>query len=186
MKLIPFLLLIAAISCRCQTDFTSVHTADNPVENTINVTARMWQGQFEYLAITITINRTDSLFVKDIIVKPSLGDRKFFPAFDHYTMYSFYYSDEENTDYKGQAHAGYFWKDYTAKAFQNLPVDNRKTNKGSSFVSYTVNYNSEQSIDFERFFADIEVVLEDKAGDNSTLKNQVEFRGKKKCNFSVH
>lgn len=146
----------------------------------------MRQGQYEYLGITITVNRKDSLFVKGMIVKPSLGDDKFYPWFDHYSMYFYYYGDEENLGYKGQYEGGYYWQDYFAKKFDELPKENRRTNKGNSFVSYTAHYNSKKSIDFESFSADIEVLLLDKFGGTATHMKHFDFRGKKKCRFSAH
>ena len=88
----------------------------------------MWQGQYEYLGITIQINRKDSLFVKGMIVKPSLVDDTFYPWFDHYSMYSYYYGDDKNLGYKGQYQTGNYWQDYFANTFEKLPAENRKTN----------------------------------------------------------
>jgi len=146
----------------------------------------MWQGQYEYLGITITVNRSDSLFVKRIVVKPSLGDDKFYPWFDHFSMYSYYYGDQKNLGYKGQYDGGYYWQDYFAKDFDELPKENRRTNKGGSFVSYTAHYNSEKSIDFENFSADVEVLLLDKFGETVTHNRHFDFHGKRKCRFSAH
>jgi hypothetical protein len=161
-------------------------TSSNELDTIITANARMWQGQYEYLGITITVNRKDSLFVKGIIVKPSLGDDKFYPWFDHYSMYSYYYGDEDNPGYKGQYEGGYHWQDYFGKRFDDLPKENRKTNKGDSHVSYTAYYHSKKSIDFERFAADIEVLLVDNSGGTVTHKKHFDFRGKKKCRFSAH
>jgi hypothetical protein len=146
----------------------------------------MWQGQYEYLGITIIVKRRDSLFVKEIIVKPSLTDNKFYPWFDHFSMYSYYYGNQESLGYKGQYQGGYYWQDYFANSFEKLPSQNRKTNKGDSFVSYTAHYNSKKSIDFESFSADIEVILQDKLGETVTHKRQFDFVGKKQCRFSAH
>jgi hypothetical protein len=156
------------------------------VDTTLTATAKMWQGQYEYLGITITINRKDSLFVKGIIVKPSLGQSNFYPSFDHYSMYSYYYGDEKILGYKGQYEGGYYWQDYFAKDFEKLPAENRRTNKGGSFVSYTAHYNSKRSIDFEKFSADIDVLLQDKFGETVTYKRHFEFAGNKHCRFSAH
>lgn len=174
------------VSCRCSTDFQPLSNASKEVDTTLTATAKMWQGQYEYLGITITINRKDSLFVKSIIVKPSLGNSKFYPRFDNFSMYSYYYGDEKTLGYKGQFEGGYYWQDYFADKFEDLPVENRRTNKGGSFVSYTAHYNSKSSINFESFSADVEVLLQDRFGETATHKRHFDFVGKKQCRFSAH
>lgn len=140
----------------------------------------MWQGQYEYLAIDIRIERTDSLFVKNILVIPTLKKEKFFPWFDHFVMYSFYYETE------GQYIGGPYWKDYFADTFDKLPQENRLTNKDNSFIKYTAHFNSDRAINFEEFSADVEVLLADTSGQTITLKRHFDFSGKRECYFSVH
>ena len=186
--LIKHLSIFAAIgfaSCRCSIDFK---TLSNPSasDTTIDANAKMWQGQYEYLGISITINRRDSLFVKNIVVKPSLENDRFYPLFDHFSMYSYYYGDTNSLGYKGQYEGGYYWQDYSGNTFEKLPTENRKTNKGDSFVVYTVNWRSEKPINFENFSVDVEVLLMNQLGDPATHMRHFNFRGKKDCRFSAH
>ena len=54
-------------SCRSYTDYQPMKDKSIDSSDTlISATARMWQGQYEYLGIDIYIKRTDSLFVKNI------------------------------------------------------------------------------------------------------------------------
>lgn len=177
--------ILALASCRCRIDYEPV-SATLPSSDTIMATALMSQGQFEYLGITITIKRLDSLFVKDIVVNPSLPNGKFYPWFSHYSMYSYFHGDTSYLDYKGQYESGYYWQDYFADTFSELPTVNRHTNKGKSLISYTVHYNSKQSINFDKFSANIEVILVNKDGKTITHKRHVDFHGKKDCRFSIH
>lgn len=146
----------------------------------------MWQGQYEYLGIKIQIKRGDSLFVKNVSIKPSLKKGKFSPTFDHFTMYSYYYGDPETTSYKGEYNQGEYWQDYFADSFNNLPKENRQTNKGNINMTYTAHYNSKKSIDFEEFSAEVEVQLIDKIGNTIIHKSHFDFFGKKKCRLSSH
>ncbi|UTW67707.1 hypothetical protein KFE94_06230 [bacterium SCSIO 12643] len=150
------------------------------INKDISVTARMWQGQYEYLGIDIKINRFDSLAVKSISVKPKLENEEFHPWLDHYVMYSYYYEKEGN--YKG----GPYWKSYYADKFDLLPRGNRVTNKGNSLVKYTVHFNSKQKIDFDTFSADVLIELIDQKGGLIILDGQFEFAGERECYFSVH
>lgn len=101
-------------------------------------------------------------------------------------MFSFYYGDQETLGYKGQYVQGEYWQDYFAHTFDKLPRENRQTNKGSSYVTYTAHYNSETSIDFEDFSADVEVQLIDKLGSYITHKRNFDFHGEKDCSLSAH
>jgi hypothetical protein len=144
-------------------------------DTTINAQARMWQGLNEYLAIDIKIQRNDSLFVEDIKVKPSRRDAKFFPVFTRFEMYS-YYEDGKGTK----------WKRYSSDNFEQLPSENRTTNKGSSFVTYTAHYDSTKPIKFKSFSAEIEVLLRDKAGNTVTHRRIFDFYGERDCYVSAH
>lgn len=146
----------------------------------------MWQGQYEYLGIEIQIKRNDSLFVNTVLVKPALKKGVFYPKFNHFTMYSFYYGDPKTLGYKGQYDQGEYWQDYLADTFDELPKENRQTNKRSSYITYTAHYNSEKPIDFEDFSVDIEVRLIDKGGNIISHRRHFDFHGERKCRLSAH
>ena len=177
--------ILAFCSCRSYTDYQPIK--DKLIDSSdtlITATARMWQGQYEYLGIDIYIKRTDSLFVKNILVTPSLKNQKFFPVFHHFLMYSYYFEKEDTTQNSP------YWKDYFADKFDQLPIENRKTNintkLGNSFVKYEAHYNSTKAIKFEKFSADIEVLLVDKKGQLINLKNHFDFLGKRETHISAH
>lgn len=182
MRILTLLTIITISSCRSNTDYKALPNklTDANNDTTISATARMWQGQYEYLAIEIEIKRTDSLFVNSIAVTPKLGDEKFFPWFDNFEMYSYYY--EKEGKYKG----GPYWKAYFADTFDKLPTENRQTNKNRSFIKFTAHYNSERAIKFKYFSADIEVQLIDKLGQLIKLNRHNEFYGEREGHFSVH
>src|SRR5688572_13570063 len=146
----------------------------------------MGQGQYEYLGIEIQIKRSDSLFVNNVLIKPTLKKGKFYPKFSHFSMYSFYYGDSETLGYKGQYEQGEYWQDYLANTFDKLPRENRQTNKDRSYITYTAHYNSEKSIDFEDFSADVEVQLIDKLGNTVIHKRHFDFHGERECRLSAH
>lgn len=152
----------------------------NNSDTTISATARMWQGQYEYMGIDIEIKKTDSRFVKNISVTPAIPNEKFFPWFDHFVMDSYYYQSEGK--YKG----GPYWKDYYAKTLDQLPTENRRTSKNNLFVKYTAHYNSKTPIKFRNFSANIEVLLVDSLGQTATHKRHFDFYGERECIFSVH
>ena len=135
----------------------------------------MWQGQYEYLGIDIEIKRQDSLFVKSIKVKPFRKDGKFYPWFAHFVMNSYYTGRGQSLG--NEDSEGIYWEDYFADKFQDLPKQNRRTNKNESFVTYTAHYNSEKSIDFEDFSADIQVQLVDNKGKEIRLERHFDFHG---------
>lgn len=172
-------------SCRSSTDFKPKkdHSFDSS-DTLITATARMWQGQYEYLGIDIFIKRTDSLFVKNISVTPRLKNGNFFPVFHHFLMYSYYYEKEDTVK------TSPYWKDYFADTFDQLPTENRTTNiftkTGNLYVKYEAHYNSTKAIRFENFAADIEVLLVDKNGQLINSKKHIEFVGKRESHFSVH
>lgn len=140
----------------------------------------MWQGLYEYLSINIEIKRTDSLFVKDLKVIPTIKYKEFFPEFIQYEMYSYYFEKEEK--YKG----GPYWKTYSAKIFDQLPTENRQTNKEKQFVKYTAFYHSDKQIKFEEFSADIVVTLTNQSGQEIKHKRKLDFYGERNCRFSAH
>jgi hypothetical protein len=166
-RLLIILTTLFLTSCRCSTEF--VPKPDNSADTTIQATAHMWQGQYEYLSVDIEIKRTDSLFVKD-----------FFPEFIQYEMYSYYF--EKDGKYKG----GPYWKTYSAKDFEQLPADNRQTNKDKLFVKYTAFYHSDKQINFEEFTADIVVTLINQSGQEIKHKRKFDFYGERNCRFSAH
>jgi hypothetical protein len=172
------LLLIVGLlsSCRCGTTYLPI--TDKLVTNadtTINAQARMWQGQYDLLGIDIEIRRSDSLFVENIKVNPSRRDAKFFPEYDYFIMHS-YYNDENKTE----------WKNFRANTFQQLPAENRTTNRDSSYVTYTAQYKSNKPIKFESFSAEIEVLLRDTAGNTIKHKRNFDFYGERDCYISAH
>ncbi len=144
----------------------------------------MWQGQYEYLGIDIKIKRKDSLFVKNIIVKPFRKDGEFYPWFSDFAMNSYYTGNGQSLGNRGDK--GIYWEDYFADKFQELPKENRRTNKNDFFVTYTAHYNSEKSIDFENFSADIQVELIDREGKEIKIERHFDFHGKRYCRFSPH
>lgn len=177
--------ILTFFSCRSYTDYQPMKDKSIDSSDTlISATARMWQGQYEYLGIDIYIKRTDSLFVKNISVIPTLKNENFFPVFHHFMMYSYYYEKEDT------AKTSPYWKDYFADTFDQLPIENRKTNintkLGNLFVKYEAHYNSTKAIKFENFAADIEVLLVDKKGQLINSKKHIEFVGKRESHFSVH
>ena len=177
-RLILMLMTLNFVSCTCSTEFIS--KADNSNDTAIQATARMWQGQYEYFSIDIKIKRNDSLFVKDIKIIPSLRGKKFFPNFFQYEMHSYYFEKE------GKYQGGPYWKTYTAKVFDQLPTDNRQTNKDEHFVKYTGFYQSDEQIKFEEFSTGIIVTLINESGEEIKLNRKFDFYGKRNCRFSVH
>jgi hypothetical protein len=153
---------------------------DNFSDTTIDAKAHMWQGQYEYLSIDIEIKRTDSLFVKDFKVIPTIKDKKFFPEFIQYEMHSYYF--EKN----GKLKTGPYLKTYSAKVFDQLPTDNRQTNIDRRFIKYKAFYQSNKQIKFEEFTADITVILINQIGQEIELKRKFDFYGKRNCRFSIH
>ena len=145
----------------------------------------MNQGQYEYLHITVKIDRKDSLFVKNVTVKPSLRNGSFYPVFSHYSMFSYYTGPQDKTGYKGMKQGDNYWDEYHAREFDQLPADNRKTNYGDALITYSVTYNSEQ-INFENFSANIEVTLADNSGKTIVHRSHFDFSGKRQCHFSAH
>jgi hypothetical protein len=176
--LIIILTTLFIASCSCTTAFFP--KLDTLADTTIQATAHMWQGQYEYLNVDIEVKRTDSLFVKDFKVIPTIKDKKFFPEFINYKMYSYYF--EKDGKHKGEP----YWKKYTAKNFDQLPADNRQTNKDKQFVKYTAFYHSNKQINFEEFSADIVVILINQYGQEIILKRKFDFYGERNCRFSVH
>lgn len=131
------------------------------------------------LSLHININRTDSLFVKDIEIKLLIpGETRIISK--SYEMESYY--EGENGDI--------YWQPYYADSFDKLPSENRLTNKltrsGSVPVTFTTDFALEDKIDFKEFSADIEVILVDVKGEIITLKNRSDFKGQKKSVFSIH
>lgn len=177
-RLLLILTILILTSCRCQTDF--LPKDENLPDSQVQASAHMWQGQYEYLTVDIRIMRTDSLFVKDFYVTPTIHNKKFFPEFIKYDMYS--RSLEKNDKYKGKTN----WKTYSEKIFDQLPTENRQTNIGEEFVKYSAFYNSTKPINFKEFSAEIIVVLIDKKGQEIKYKRKIDFYGKRDCRFSVH
>lgn len=165
-------------SCRYSTEF--IPKADYSADTTIQATAHVWQGQYEYLSIAIETKRSDSLFVKDVNITPTIRAKEFFPEFIQYEMYSYYF--EKEGKYKG----GPYWKTYSAKSFGQLPTYNRQTNKDTMFVKYTAIYQSEKQINFEEFTADIVVTLINQSGQEILHKRKFDFYGERNCRFSAH
>lgn len=176
-RLLLILITLTFASCRCSIEF--IPKADNSGDTTIQATAHMWQGQYEYLSIDIEIKRTDSFYVKDIQVTPLQRGNKFLPNFNQYEMYSYYFEKE---DTQGRP----LWQTYRAKTFDQLPTHNRQTNKADHFIKYTAFYQSDEQIKFEEFSADIIVTLIDKSGQEITHKKKIDFYGEQNCRFSVH
>lgn len=178
-------IILTFYSCRSYTDYQPIKDKSFDSSDTlITATARMWQGQYEYLGIDIYIKRTDSVFVKNISVRPTLKNENFFPVFHNFWMYSYYYEKEDT------AKISPYWKDYFADTFDQLPIANRKTNintkTGNLFIKYEAHYNSTRDIKFENFAAEIEVSLVDKEGQLINLKKHFAFAGKRETHFSVH
>lgn len=170
--------LLLFASCRCSTEYNSL--ADNSADTTIQATAHMWQGQYEYLSIDLEIKRTDSLFVKDIQITPTIKDNNNFPALLQYEMYSYYL--EPDGKYKGSM----FWKTFSAKQFALLPAYNRQTNKDDYYIKYKAVYHSDNSINFEKFNADIIVTLSNQNAQEIKHTRKFVFSGERNCRFSVH
>lgn len=186
-KLSIIVLTIFFVSCRCSTDYKPIsNNSAIDSDTTISASARMWQGQYQYLGIEIQIKRNDSLFVKSVSIRPALTNDAFFPKFNHFTMYSYYTGNQDTSGYKGQYEDGAYWQDYLADTFDKLPRNNRQTNKGSSYITYTAHYNSEAPINFKTFSADIEVLLINRHGNTISHRRHFDFKGEKKCQFSAH
>lgn len=177
-RLLLFCFTLYLASCRCSTEY--IPKAEFSPDSTIHATAHMWQGQYEYLSIDIEIKRTDSLFVKDIKVFPTINDKEFFPVFEHYEMYSYYF--EKDGKYKG----GPYWTIFSDKVFDQLPSYNRRTNIGDHFVKFKAFFQSQHQIDFEEFSAKIIVTLIDQSGHEFQHQRKFNFHGERNCRFSPH
>lgn len=178
MKFSIILVCIILFSCsnRCYNNFDTIIDKSPDKDTTLTISASMWQGQYEYLALRINIRRLDTLFVKDISAKPTLNDQPFFPSLQGYEMNSYYYIGKN----------GPFWGAYYSDTFEELPSDNRRTNKDNIYVTYTILYRSEKEIDFETFSTNITVVLVNNNGQNITCTKTYEFHGKHECHLSPH
>lgn len=174
-RLVFISILLTLVSCRCSTDFRP--EVDNSADTTIQATAHVWQGQYEYMSIDVKINRTDSMFVKNIQITPTIRGEEFYPEFKRYEMYS--YSLEKNQ-------SGPYWKRYPADRFELLPKDNRQTNIGEHPVEYSAFYTSKRHIHFREFSATIIVTLINNTQQEIKYNRVFNFTGNRNCRLSVH
>jgi len=167
-------------SCRCKTDFEIIsESSKSPKNSEIKVSAGIWQAQYEFINFNIRISRMDSLYVKNIIVKPSLKKGNF-PKLNDYRMFSNYVIENGKLERKK------FKEQYIEKDFQNLPKEMRKTNVGNDIVDYSITYSDNENIDITNFSANVKVILIDKFEKEITLERFFEFHGEKECYFSAH
>jgi hypothetical protein len=167
-------------SCRCKTNFNIISENSKNLKNSgIEVSAGIWEGQFEFINFNIRIPRMDSLYVKNIIVKPELK-KGTFPKFSDYRMFSNYKVENgklERKNYKEQ---------YIERNFQNLPKEIRKTNIGNDIVDYSITYSDNKNINITNFSANVKVILTDKLEREIILETNYEFYGENECYFSIH
>ena len=179
MKKIFFILIIILISsCRCKTDFVIV--SKNEVNNTVKVKSNIWQSQYEYLNIDLTINRLDSLLVKNIVIVPSIENGKF-PTFDHFQMITSYVIED------GKKIRNRFKEIYNEKEFKKFPELIRRTNHEKEKVFYSFSYTNKKKLSIDKYSAEIKVFLYDEKNKSEIiLKKSVQFSGEKECYFSAH
>ena len=167
-------------SCRCKTDFEIISQKSQSKDGEkIELSAGIWQGQYEFIDINIRILGMDTLKVKNIIVKPTLKNREF-PKLRDYRMFSSYVIEN------GKLKKTKFKEQYIDINFKNLPEDIRKTNIGNDIVDYSITYSDKKNLDITDFTADVKVVLTNEFGKEIILERFFEFHGKEECYFSAH
>ena len=179
MKKIFFILIIILISsCRCETNFEVVY--ENEISNIVKVNSNIWQSRYEYLNIDLTVDRIDSLLIKDIKIIPTTENGKF-PTFDHCQMItSFVIKNDKKISNE-------FKEIYTEKSFKNFPELIRRTNHQNEKVFYSFSYTNKVKINIQKYSANIKIILADeKNKDEITLEKKVQFFGERECYFSAH
>ena len=177
MKKILIVILFTLTSCRCETDFRIV--SENTNEEIIEVNSDIWQSQYEYLNINITLRRDDSLVVKNIVVAPTIKTGKF-PTLDHYQMITSYLFEDKKLIKKK------FKEIYTEKEFKNFPRKIRKTNHKDEKVFYSISYTNKEKLEINKYSAKIKVILLDENQNEIIIKRKVNFSGERNCYFSAH
>ena len=148
LKRILFLIIVSILitSCRCKTDFEIISEISQSIdEEKIEVSAGIWEGQYEFINFNVRIVRMDSLYVKSIVVQPTL-EKGNFPELSDYRMFSNRIIENgklEKKSYKEQ---------YIDTKFENLPEDIRKTNHGDDIVDYSITYSDKKNIRNHKFF----------------------------------
>ncbi len=176
------LLIITFIvtSCRCKTDFKIIsETSKSTDGEKIEVSAGIWQGQYEFINFNIQIAGMENLNIESIIVKPTLKDGKF-PKLSDYRMFSNYKIENGKLEKKS------YQEQYIEKDFKNLPEIIRKTNIGDDMVYYSITYSDNRNIEISEFSAAVEVILTDENGKEIMLERSFEFYGEEECYFSSH
>ena len=177
MKKILIVILFILTSCRCETNFKIV--SENKTEEIIDVNSNIWQSQYEYLNINITLRRDDSLTVKNIIVEPTIKTGTF-PTFDNYQMITSYGFENKKLVKKK------FKEIYTEKEFKNFPIKIRKTNHKDEKVFYSISYTNKEKLKINKYSAKIKVILLDENHNEIIIKRFVNFSGERNCYFSAH
>ena len=177
MKKILIVILCILTSCRCETDFKLV--SENKTEEIIDIYSNIWQSEYEYLNIDITLRRNDSLTVKTIIAEPTVKKGKF-PTLDHYQMITSYGFENKKLVKKK------FKEIYTEKEFKNFPIKIRKTNHNDEKVFYSISYTNKEKLKINKYSAKIKVILLDENHNEIIIKRFVNFSGERNCYFSAH
>ena len=182
LKRILFIIIVSILitSCRCKTDFEIISEISQSIdEEKIEVSARIWEGQYEFINFNVRIVRMDSLYVKSIVIQPTL-EKGNFPELSDYRMFSNRIIENgklEKKSYKEQ---------YIDTKFENLPEDIRKTNHGNDIVDYSITYSDKKTLEITNFSADVQVILMNKSGREIIIERTFEFYGEKECYFSAH
>lgn len=176
-KVLLILILVLLTSCRCETDFEIIPKSTN--EEIINVSSNIWESQYEYLNIDLTINSPSSLFVKDIIIETTTNNG-IFPYLDHYQMITSYVIENKKLIKKQ------FKEIYTENQFKNLPIKTRKTSIRGEKVFYSITYTNKKKLDINNYSAKIKVILLDENKEKIIIERFINFSGKRNCYFGTH
>ena len=167
----------------------------NSSETVFNTTTTVEYAGEYYLNFSFTINRNDSLFVKDFKVIP-INETENFPKFDKYKMTSFLSEKDElksppryNITYvKVSPKNELRIDDFYSNDFSLLPKYNRLTNIGSYHITYSTFFKSEDPIEIKSFEVLVIVELIDRFNRLTIEKETLKFSRVENCwnSFAFH